>query len=89
MLAQDEIPNQRNTHTQNSQFTQKERADTQKSLSIVSCNNCEHFTPDQIGDGAGIGNCDMGVKWTQEFDGRRLLYRYADRHCEKFSKLMS
>lgn len=55
---------------------------------IVSCNKCEHFTPDQIGDGAGIGNCDMCVKWTQEFNGRRPLYRYSDRHCEKLGKLM-
>ena len=55
MLAQSETPNQRNTHTQNSQYTQKERTDTPTSLSIVSCNKCEHFTPDQIGDGAGIG----------------------------------
>lgn len=56
---------------------------------IVTCNACEHFTPDTIGDGFGIGECYLGVKWTQEFDGRRPLYRYADRHCEKFSKLMS
>ena len=59
------------------------------SLEIVACDNCEHFTPDRIGDGAGIGDCYLGLKWTQEFDGRRPLYRYADRHCEKFSKLMS
>jgi hypothetical protein len=89
LLAQGEIPNHRNTHTQNSQYTQKERADTPISLSIVSCNKCEHFTPDQIGDGAGIGHCDMGVKWTKEWCGRMPLYRYAERHCEKFSKLMS
>lgn len=89
LLAQGEIPSHRNTHTQNSQYAQKERADTQNSLSIVSCNKCEHFTPDQIGDGAGIGNCDMGVKWTKEWHGRMPLYRYTERHCEQFSKLIS
>ena len=58
-------------------------------LEMVTCNDCEHFNSDTIGDGFGIGDCGLGVKWTQEFDGRRPLYRYADRHCGKFSKLMS
>jgi hypothetical protein len=59
------------------------------SLDIVNCNACEHFTPDAIGDGFCIGERYLGIKWTLECDGRRLLYRYADRHCDKFSKLMS
>ena len=58
-------------------------------LKFISCDLCEHFSPDDIGDGAGIGTCKLGIKWTQEYNGRKPLYRYADRHCEKFSKLMS
>ena len=54
-------------------------------LEVVSCNSCAHFSPDKIGDGIGIGDCSLNVKWTQEFDGRRPLYRYAERHCEKYS----
>jgi hypothetical protein len=53
----------------------------------VNCNNCEHFHPDTIGDGVGIDTCDVGIKWTQEFYGRMPLYRYADRHCKKYSKI--
>lgn len=58
-------------------------------VAMVTCNTCEHFTSDKVGDGTGIGECYLGVKWTQEFDGRRPLYRYAERHCVKFSKLMN
>lgn len=56
---------------------------------VVTCNACERFTSDKVGDGAGIGECYLGVKWTQEFNGRKPLYRYAERHCERFSKLMN
>jgi hypothetical protein len=59
------------------------------SLELVTCNACNHFNPDTIGDGFGIGECYLGVKWTRQFDGRRPLYRYAERNCEKFSKLMN
>jgi len=55
---------------------------------MVTCNTCEHFTPDIIGDGSGIGNCGLEVKWTQEFTGRMPLFRYSERHCQQFSKLM-
>jgi predicted nucleic-acid-binding Zn-ribbon protein len=55
---------------------------------MAICNDCEHFTVDDIGDGAGIGNCELGIKWTQEFTGRMPLFRYSERHCEQFSKLM-
>lgn len=58
-------------------------------MGIVTCNACEYFTPDAVGDGAGIGNCSLGIKWTQELHGCMPLYRYADRHCAEFSKLMS
>lgn len=58
----------------------------QPDLQIVTCNTCELFTPDKIGDGAGIGNCELGIKWTQEFTGRMPLYRYSERHCKQFSK---
>lgn len=55
---------------------------------IEICSDCEHFIVDIIGDGTGIGSCKLGVKWTQEFTGRMPLYRYSERHCKQFSKLM-
>jgi hypothetical protein len=58
-------------------------------VGMVACDACEHFTPDQIGDGGGIGTCGVQIKSTQEINGRMPLYRYAHRHCDKFSKLMS
>jgi len=58
-------------------------------LKAVACNDCKYFTPDSIGDGAGIGDCALGVKWTQEYNGRRPLFRYAERDCSSFSKLMN
>lgn len=57
-----------------------------KADNVVSCNACEHFTPDEIGDGSGIGHCSLGIDWTQEPHGRMPLYRYADRRCSEFSK---
>lgn len=55
---------------------------------IAICNDCEHFTMDNIGDGTGIGNCELGIKWTQEFSGRMPLFRDSERHCKQFTKLM-
>lgn len=55
---------------------------------MAVCNYCKHFTVDIMGDGTGIGSCELGVKWTQEFNGRMPLYRYSERHCNQFSKLM-
>jgi len=54
----------------------------------VVCDDCKYFTIDSIGDGAGIGDCALGVTWTQEYNGRRPLYRYAKRYCSKFINLM-
>lgn len=51
---------------------------------IVTCNTCEHFTPDKIGDGGGIGSCALGVESTQEVSGKMPLFRYSKRHCDKF-----
>lgn len=56
---------------------------------LIVCDNCEHFIPDSIGDGAGIGKCEHGIEWTQEYNGRVPLFRYVSRHCPKFSKLMA
>lgn len=53
----------------------------------VCCDNCRHFTPDKVGDGVGIGACNLGITWTQECRGRMPLYRFADRHCSYFSKV--
>ena len=60
----------------------------QSPLEMVACNNCVRFTPDKIGDGVGIGNCDLDIKWTQEFTGRMPLFRYSERHCKQFNQLM-
>ncbi len=52
---------------------------------VVTCNSCKHFTPDKVGDGAGIGNCRHGIESTQELSGRMPLYRYSIRRCAKFN----
>lgn len=54
----------------------------------LTCDVCKYFTPDTIGDGAGIGHCDLGIIWTQSPNGRVPLYRYTDRYCKQFTKLM-
>jgi hypothetical protein len=54
----------------------------------VTCDQCINFNPDQIGDGAGIGSCKIGIEWTQEINGHMPLYRYAHRHCDQFTKLL-
>lgn len=56
----------------------------------VTCNDCRLFIPDNIGDGVGIGRCELGVTWTTVFNRRKMpLYRYSERYCDKFIKLMS
>lgn len=55
-------------------------------VKIVTCNQCKHFIGDKIGDGAGIGDCSIGIEWTQEVRGRLPLFRYAERHCNKFTQ---
>ena len=59
------------------------------SLKTVTCNDCEHFSPDRIGDGVGIGICAIGIISTK-IAGYSImpLYRYSDRYCDQFSKLM-
>lgn len=57
------------------------------SCKLIICNACEYFTADPVGDGAGIGHCAFGIEWTEEFNGRKPLFRYAERHCDKFRKL--
>jgi hypothetical protein len=52
---------------------------------IIACNDCIHFTPDKIGDGAGIGSCSCDINWTQEINGRSPLFRYTKRHCNDFN----
>lgn len=55
-----------------------------KSSTLVQCDRCIHFIPDSIGSGAGIGDCAVGIKWTQQVGGRMPLYRYAERHCVQY-----
>lgn len=61
--------------------------DISQVLKVVQCNYCIYFTPDSIGNGAGIGTCAFNVKWTQETHGRMPLYRYAARHCVQYKQL--
>ena len=57
-----------------------------KDCGLVACNDCMHFTPDTIGDGVGIGNCNLRIKWTSEVNGKMPLYRYATRNCASFNE---
>jgi hypothetical protein len=53
------------------------RADTKQ----VTCGACEHFQPDKIGDGSGIGSCRVNA-WKP---GRGMpLYPMAKRFCGDF-----
>lgn len=60
-----------------------------RSSERVSCNDCEYFSPDNLDNVTGIGTCELGIIWTQEYNGQKPLYRYAKRHCGRFSKLIS
>ncbi len=53
---------------------------------MVTCSQCENFTPDKVGDGTGIGLCSLGLQYTEELHGHKPLYRYADRRCDKFKQ---
>lgn len=59
---------------------------SQKSLELIQCNKCKHFMPDTIGDGSGIGQCVMNIKWTSSSHGKMPLYRYADRYCVQYQQ---
>lgn len=58
-----------------------------KSLDLIQCNICNHFMPDTIGDGSGIGHCTMNIKWTSSSHGKMPLYRYADRYCVQYQQI--
>ena len=65
-------------------------------MDIVSCGDCTHFLPDQVGDGAGIGNCfrfeeyklknpsDQALLKARASMGKALLYPRTVRYCAKF-----
>lgn len=56
---------------------------------VVVCNDCVNFSPDTLGSGAGIGTCNFGIQQTQSGCGYMPLYRYANRRCDRFCKLIS
>ena len=56
------------------------------STELVMCNDCINFIADKIGNGSGIGDCSLNIKWTQEVKGRMPLFRYAERHCCNFKR---
>lgn len=59
----------------------------QDSISLtVTCDACDHFSPDTIGDGVGIGSCSLGMLGTPEPSGFMPSYRFAKRHCIKFTE---
>ena len=45
----------------------------------VTCGDCQHFQPDAIGDGTGIGGCTAGVMTGP------LKYPPVKRYCEQWS----
>lgn len=53
---------------------------TESTLEMITCTNCEHFTAGKICDDATIGSCDLGVKWNDELNAQL---------CKQFSELMS
>ena len=65
-------------------------------MDIVSCGECAHFLPDQVGQGDGIGNCfrfeeyklknpsDRALLAARESMGKALLYPGTHRYCSKF-----
>lgn len=53
---------------------------------LVACDKCNHFMPDQVGDGSGIGQCDLRIGWTKSPRGKIPLFRYAKRFCSKFTR---
>lgn len=54
----------------------------QPSCIRVSCFNCQHFIPDPIGNGTGIGTCEMNATQACE----RPLYPRAKRFCAQFKR---
>jgi hypothetical protein len=50
----------------------------------VRCANCQHFQPDTIGDGTGIGNCLTGHK--PRGGNEPPLYPRARRYCASFKQ---
>lgn len=51
----------------------------------VVCNDCQYFVPDKIGDGIGIGTCELGLTLTPAMIGGQMpLYRFAKRRCGDF-----
>ena len=50
----------------------------------VTCSDCRHFTRDGIGDGAGVGACEVGRRIEP---GERPLYPDVDRTCALFHRL--
>jgi len=65
-------------------------------MAFVSCGDCSHFLPDQVGHGSGIGNCfrfeEYKLKNPSEREllsarasmGKALLYPRIERDCSKF-----
>ena len=60
---------------------------------LVCCGECVHFTPDDIGDGQGVGTCALDYSshtttttWPADF--RRMPpYPRAERYCDKFKRI--
>lgn len=50
---------------------------------IVTCNECDNFTPDPIGFG-GIGSCSIGEQAWLKTHKPMPPYPYAERKCEYF-----
>ena len=65
-------------------------------MAFVSCGDCSHFLPDQVGHGSGIGNCfrfeeyklknpsERALLVARATMGKALLYPGTHRDCSKF-----
>ncbi len=48
------------------------------------CSECSNFSRDTIGDGEGIGDCDLGYQFTAVGKTRWPLYANRFHECESF-----
>jgi hypothetical protein len=55
-----------------------------QNATMVFCAACQHFKPDTIGDGTGIGTCRIGHK--PRGGNEPPLYPKARRYCSTFTK---
>ena len=77
--------------TQPDDTSQGTNAAENASESLVCCADCQHFQPDTVGDGTGIGDCTINAPSTRLDElarpNERSLYPNAERHCHQFTEV--